>query len=44
MLDNSRFEECSWLRWAADDIDEADICILGIPFDAWAPWGNHVGP
>ena len=33
MLDNSRFEECSWLRWAADDIEQADICILGIPFD-----------
>ena len=33
MLDNSRFEECSWLRWAAENMDDADICILGIPFD-----------
>ena len=33
MLDNSRFEERSWLRWAADDIEDAEICILGIPFD-----------
>ena len=33
MLENSRFEECSWLRWAADTIDDAEICILGIPFD-----------
>ena len=33
MLENSRFEACSWLRWAADDIEEARICILGIPFD-----------
>ena len=33
MLENSRFEDCSWLRWAADDIDEAEICIMGIPFD-----------
>lgn len=33
MLDNSRFNDCSWLRWAADDINDAKICILGIPFD-----------
>ena len=33
MLENSRFESCSWLRWAAEDIEEARICILGIPFD-----------
>ena len=33
MLDNSRFEECSWLRWAAEDENAASICILGIPFD-----------
>ena len=33
MLDNSRFNECSWLRWAAEDIEDARICILGIPFD-----------
>ncbi len=33
MLENSRFEECSWLRWAADTIEDAEICILGIPFD-----------
>lgn len=30
MLDNSRFNECSWLRWAAEDIEDARICILGI--------------
>ena len=33
MLVNSRFEECSWLRWAAEDENAASICILGIPFD-----------
>lgn len=33
MLKYSRLNEDSWLRWAADSIDQANICIMGIPFD-----------
>lgn len=33
MLKYSRLNEDSWLRWAADSIDEAKICIMGVPFD-----------
>lgn len=33
MLDNSRLLEDSWLRWSADTIEEAQVAIMGIPFD-----------
>ncbi len=41
MLDNSRLLEDSWLRWSADTIDEAEVCIMGIPFDNAV--SNHKG-
>jgi len=33
MLENSRLLEDSWLRWGAEKIEDADVCIMGIPFD-----------
>ncbi len=33
MFDKSNFKEASWLRWAADRKEDAQICIMGIPFD-----------
>lgn len=33
MLEKSNFNEASWLRWSADTKEEADICIMGVPFD-----------
>lgn len=33
MLEKSDFKEASWLRWSADTIDDADILIMGVPFD-----------
>lgn len=33
MLEMSDFKESSWLRWAADSPEDADILIMGIPFD-----------
>ena len=41
MLDNSRLLEDSWLRWSANTIDDAEICIMGIPFDNAV--SNHKG-
>lgn len=33
MLENSKLLNDSWLRWGADSMEEADILIMGIPFD-----------
>lgn len=33
MLEKSNFKEASWLRWSAETKEEADVCIMGIPFD-----------
>lgn len=33
MLENSRLLQDSWLRWSADNKEEARVCIMGIPFD-----------
>lgn len=33
MLEKSNFNEASWLRWAAAAKEDADICIMGVPFD-----------
>ncbi|HML36014.1 MAG TPA: arginase family protein [Bacillota bacterium] len=33
MLENSKLLNDSWLRWGASRIDDAKICIMGIPFD-----------
>ena len=33
MLDYSTFDEASWLRWSADNKEDAAIGIMGIPFD-----------
>lgn len=33
MLEKSNFNEASWLRWAAETREDADICIMGVPFD-----------
>lgn len=33
MLDNSRLLEDSWLRWSAENLEDAKVAIMGIPFD-----------
>lgn len=33
MLEKSNFKETSWLRWSAGTKEQADVCIMGIPFD-----------
>lgn len=33
MFDYSSFREASWLRWAAEKKEDAEVCIMGIPFD-----------
>lgn len=33
MLEKSNFNEASWLRWTAETKEEAEICIMGVPFD-----------
>lgn len=33
MLDHFKLYNHSWLRWSADCIEDAKICIMGIPFD-----------
>jgi len=33
MLEHSKLLHDSWLRWAAESKEDADICIMGVPFD-----------
>ena len=33
MLEKSDFVESSWLRWSAENPEDADVLIMGIPFD-----------
>lgn len=33
MLEKSNSKETSWLRWSAETKEDADICIMGVPFD-----------
>lgn len=33
MLENSRLLQDSWLRWSAKNKENAQVCIMGIPFD-----------
>lgn len=33
MFKYSRLKEESWLRWSAEKVEDAKICIMGIPFD-----------
>lgn len=46
MLQNSRLLEDSWLRWSAEKIEDAKICIMGVPFDNAASMekGTSKGP
>lgn len=33
MFNYSRLKEESWLRWSVEKIEDAKVCIMGIPFD-----------
>ena len=33
MLKYSKLKDDSWLRWSTEKIEDAKICIMGIPFD-----------
>ena len=33
MLKYSKLMNDSWLRWSADSVEKAKLCIMGVPFD-----------